>query len=323
MLYVLVAVPSASAQGTERTLVIFTPAPGEPTGTVERGYWAYQLGAGGRVTGKLLLQNPGTTPVTLDLQAIDAETAQAGGVAFADPTMTVRATGTWITLSQRRVKLASNRQRTVEFTVNVPQGVRPAQYLAGISATIVPNQLPYQTCLPRVVQRASDPSTPPRTVRSVFTVHSRTVLAVEVDVMGDWSSRMSISGVKLERLGNTIQARIDLKNTGDTYLRPSGKVTITDGQGRRIRESDLAMGLFVAHTSTTYIVPNVKVGTGSYTAEVVLHYGVSKVATYRSTVVLSAPAADATNSTIANGVEARLSPIVLFMYRVFTSWYQP
>ena len=82
------------------------------------------------------LENPGEEPVTVELVAVDAQTARLGGNAYGDPTDDPIAVGTWLELAESQVTLDPGEQAFVDFTVQTPRDITPGQYLGGISALV-------------------------------------------------------------------------------------------------------------------------------------------------------------------------------------------
>jgi hypothetical protein len=233
------------------------------------GYFVYELAAGDKASGAVRLWNPSIEPVTVELAAVDAETAQTGGSAFADAEATPIAAGSWVRLVESRVTLDPGEQTSVEFTVQSPSETAPGQYLAGIVAYV-----------PAAAQGTPTAAGSNEAGASV-TMQTRYVIGVQVDVPGEWTPALTITGASALEQPSGTKLGIAILNDGDEFLKPEGSVTLLNAAATPILTQPIALGTFLTGTDITYPVawPGVPAG-GDYGVEVELNYATDKVARY-------------------------------------------
>ncbi|MDQ3707391.1 MAG: DUF916 domain-containing protein [Chloroflexota bacterium] len=245
--------------------------PASDPAVTAKGYFIYKVQSSASVTGSVLLKNPGTEAITVELAAVDAITAQTGGSAFETGDVKTRATGAWLKFAASSVTLAVGTQQVVDFSVNVPASTRPGQYLAGISA-YAPN-IPATA----VVNQGGSK------MDANVTVQTRYVIAVQVDVEGAWTPSMKIDSVALVQQPSGPFIGVRMKNDGDTLFKSSGTFVLADAGGKRILEQPIHLGTFVPGTEILYPVKwSGELAQGTYKVEVAVDYGANKQATYTS-----------------------------------------
>ena len=286
------------------------PEAGEDPATTAQGFFVYELAAGDEATGSVRVSNPGTEPVTVELAEVDAETAQTGGSAFADAAATPAAAATWLQLDESQVTIEPGEQVSVAFTVQPPAGTAPGQYLAGITAFI-----------PAVVEASlSDAGQAGASV----TMQTRYVIGVQVDVPGAWTPQMTITGASAMEQPSGTKLGIAMENTGDTFIKPEGKVTLSNADLTPILEQPIALGTFLTGTELTYPVawPGAPLG-GDYGVAVELNYGDNQVASYRGMLTVSdnAPvAAPAPGAETQPAVAPETAPVPEPASSLIQSW---
>ena len=250
------------------------PEPGADPVTTDQGFFVYELVAGDEATGSVRVTNPGTEPVTIELAEVDAETAQTGGSSFADAAATPAAAAMWLSLDESRVTLEPGEQTSVAFTVQPPAGTAPGQYLAGITAFV-----PAAT---------NDSGAEVGQAGASVTMQTRYVIGVQVDVPGEWTPEMTITGASAMEQPSGTKLGIAMENTGDTFIRPEGKVTLSNAEATPILTQPIALGTFLTGTELTYPVawPGAPLG-GDYGVDVELNYGDNQVASYRGMLTVS------------------------------------
>jgi hypothetical protein len=255
----------------------FAPVQPEDPAVTEKGYFIYSLKPGASSRGSVRLQNTAKKTVTIELAALDAETAQTGGSSFAPISTKPKAVGTWVRLAERSVTLRSGEQKEVSFSVRAPESVKPGQYLAGITA-YAPNK-PNEAAKRHENQAGAS-----------VDVQTRYVIAVQVNVPGAQIPSLSISSVSLLEQPAGTYIGITMKNDGAVLLKPSGSIVLTDSEGTRVLEKAIKMDTFVTGTETTYPVALPRaVRPGKYSAEVNLSYAKGKAASYNGTIEIKAP----------------------------------
>ncbi|MDQ5823110.1 MAG: DUF916 domain-containing protein [Chloroflexota bacterium] len=291
--YLIFTFPSSASSRTltDEQGFAMSAVPASDPAVTAKGYFIYRVQSSASVTGSVLLKNPGTEAITVELAAVDAITAQTGGSAFETVDARTRATGAWLKFAASSVTLPAGRQQVVDFTVTVPASVKPGQYLAGISA--------YAPIIPAtaVVNQGGSK------MDANVTVQTRYVIAVQVDVEGAWTPSMKIDSVALVQQPSGPFIGVRMKNDGDTLFKSSGTFVLSDAGGKRILEQSIQVGTFVPGTEILYPVKwSGELGPGTYKVEVVVDYGANKQATYMSDLEIGAEKA------VQNGAVAPQQP---------------
>ena len=176
-------------------------------------------------------------------------------------------------MKRTAITLKPGKDQLVDFTVATPKTVKPGQYLAGLSAIEAANTGATPTAAAAGQAGAS------------VAVRTRYVIAVEIDVPGDWTPSLRITRSALLDQPSGRVLGIALTNDGAAFLRPSGSVTVTDAGGKTVLAQKIAMGTFVTGTSVVYPVawPD-DLAPGQYHVAVDLAYGDGLTASYAGDV---------------------------------------
>jgi hypothetical protein len=265
-----VATPAVSPAPVSFEVV---PEAGDDPGVTARGYFVYELPAGEQEPGSLAVRNPSDVPVSIQLAAVDALTAQGGGSAFTGVDAAPEASGSWLRLEAPRVELAAGEQTSVGFSVHPPVGTAPGQYLAGIAASV-----PVSSNDPAAAGTGQ--------TSALVTVQTRYVIGVQVDVPGEWTPSLEITGASVSRQPGGARLGIALRNDGDTFLQPKGAVALTDAAGRQVLSEPIALDTFLSGTDYTHLVawPGTPLA-GEYGVEIELNYADDRVARYSGNLV--------------------------------------
>jgi hypothetical protein len=272
-----IASPEAPVPGQAESnaFEITAMAGADPTVT-EKGYFTYELSPNTKAEGSVLLRNPGTKSVTIELSPVDAKTAMAGGSDYSASNAPVSVVGSWLDLDKTRVTIAAGEEEQVGFKVMPPEGIQPGQYLAGIAAFVPSTAV------------ATPGVTGSNQTGAGFNVQVRYVIAVQIDVPGEWTPALTITGASAQEYPSGTQLAIAIRNDGDSFLKPEGKVTLSNAQATPILDEPIALDTIITGTNTIYplVWPGVPQG-GEYTVDVEMNYADDKVATYRGMLTVS------------------------------------
>lgn len=261
--------------------------PSSDPAVTANGYFIYKVQSSTNVTGSVMLKNPSSKPLTISLASTDAITANVGGSAFETADKTSKATGTWLKFAETSVTLPAGTQKPVDFSVTVPQSVKPGQYLAGISA--------YIPSVPATAVEGQGSTKMGATV----TMQTRYVIGVQLDVQGTWTPSMKIDSVALMQPPSGPYIGVHMKNDGDTLFKSSGTFVLSDAAGKHRLDKPIEMGTFVPGTDVTYPINwSGEMVPGTYQVEVIANYGVNKQAIYKSSLEIGAVKA-VQNSAVA------------------------
>ncbi|MGJ7440984.1 WxL protein peptidoglycan domain-containing protein [Aquipuribacter sp. MA13-6] len=261
----LLVVPAASASTAAGEDTAFVLLPSKGSSLAESGgYFVLAADEGQTVTQSVDLRNDQDVPLKLELTALDAGTAEVGGVSFPAPGEAVSATGTWITIEQPSVTLAPGEATTVDFRVVVPDQVEAGTHLAGLSVSPPP--------APQLAVTAGEDQ-----AGAELAVRTRRVIAVQVDV-GSAPAELLITGTDPLARPDGLHVGIGVENTGGTLLTETNGTLSIPGLDV---EHDFAVGTFVPGTAIAYPIPvEGTVAIGEYPVNVHIDYADGQVVTF-------------------------------------------
>jgi hypothetical protein len=166
-------------------------------------YFSPSVAPGSTFSSSILLANPNSAAVKVNIYASDGMTSAGSGSAYTNEGDAVTGPGTWIHLSSTSLSLPSLSRTTVHFTVVVPAGARPGDHLAGVAVEGI----------------APSSTSGSGSVR--VKILTRSVIGVLIRVPGDATYGMTIGHVGLEvgTYGIGVVSSL-LTNTGGLLVRP-------------------------------------------------------------------------------------------------------
>jgi hypothetical protein len=130
--------------------------------------------------------------------------------------------GCWVTGVPATVTLPPDSGEEFLFTVSVPPGTPPGQYLAGLTAESAKKPTPVKIG-----------SNGKATSQAIIIEQVTVGVAVTVGSLSDLSTRLQIPDVRAIVIGSTIRLNIELTNTGQTFAHGSGTAScIVAGKDR-------------------------------------------------------------------------------------------
>lgn len=270
------ATPSADTFGVD-------PAPGSP---VENGYFSLRLSPGGQASQAIRVSNETGHDADVRLAAVDATTAQKGGVAYGATGSTPTADGAWIILDKTEIKLPAGTRQDVTFRVSVPKAARPGVHLAGIIA------YGPQTRTPQTLKGGGGAG-------AALFIESRRALAVQVTLPGPAEPGLVVSGVTTKALPNGLNLVVDISNDGTGLAKGRGHLDVS---GPSSFSADFDIDTVVPATSLAYPVVWTKTPvSGTYRVKAVIAYGEQRQEWEGNVVVGQAEQADLQNRVVAGG----------------------
>ena len=213
------AIPAAAAPAGGNGQFGLTPVP-DGAGRVAP-YFMLTMAAGESATDTALVSNEGQVTEALKLSRATGVTAGNGGSAFSEEFQGCSGTGCWVSGLAGEVTLPAGAVEQLPFTVRVPAGTTPGQYLAGLTVeAAVP---------PASVQVGSNGKA---TARAIIIERVTVGVAVTVGVLSRMTTRLRIPDVTGQDIGPTARLNIALSNTGQTFAHGTGQASCT-AAGRR------------------------------------------------------------------------------------------
>ena len=246
----LVFVTSASAAGSGPVFGI------RGAGNPKLGYFVYDLGTSQSVTGAVIVSNTGNEAGVVKLYAVDGTTGRTTGTVYETSTPP-RKQGTWVTLADSTLKLPAGTHEQVPFTVHVPAGQAPGQWVAGIVAETTHQSAPITTKHKASVH---------------INVRNLTIIAVQVNVPGHQTAAFHIGNVTTGGQNGFQQVYVHIANTGSLLRKPTGQVVIAK-TGSVVETLPFRMDTFLPKTAIDYpLLLRKALSPGSYQARITLSY---------------------------------------------------
>jgi hypothetical protein len=183
-----------------------------------RGYFQLSAKPGGSVTDIIVIGNPSGKTQQLRLGMTDGLTATNSGSAYGPLENKCTGTACWVIGVPRTVTLAPHSRAAVRFEVKVPQDARPAQYLAGIAATLA--KPPRPTPVASSAHGSAQVIVIPRVVIGV---------AVTVGQLNQLHNRVAITGVTSGYVDGQVRLTVQARNTGQRFTKGTGKMSCSSG----------------------------------------------------------------------------------------------
>ena len=245
----LVMAPAASA--ASKGPVFGLRAAGNP----KLGYFVYTLAPGASRSGAIIVSNSGTAAGTVKLFTADATTGHTTGTVYLTDRKATGA-GSWVKLAKTQLTLAPGAHRSVPFTVRVPKGTKPGQWVGGIVA--------------ETSHRVAGTTTSKSKASVQIKIRDLTIVAVQANVPGPKEVSFRIGAVKTGGQRGFQQLIVGLTNSGNQLRKPTGRVVVR-AKGAVVQTLRFTMDTFLPQTSIDYpILLKKALGPGTYTADVAL-----------------------------------------------------
>ncbi|HTU73238.1 MAG TPA: DUF916 domain-containing protein [Trebonia sp.] len=194
------------------------PAAG-PYGQPPPAYFKLDVAPGQSVSATLVVANLGQQARTLALRYATGITAGNGGSAYLPSTERCSGPSCWVSGLPSRVTLPGGYKQLVDFTVRVPPGTRPGQYLSGIAAG--------DAARPKPVSLGSNGAS----AAQAIVLNTVTIgVAITVGDLSSLVSRLSVRNVQGVAEGRVARLNISLYNTGQTFAKGTGRASCQAGR---------------------------------------------------------------------------------------------
>jgi hypothetical protein len=182
------------------------------------GYFQLTVAPGESATATVIITNLEAKAQELKIGRSVGVTAANGGSTYSALSQGCAGASCWVSGLPSVVTLPAHTQERLDFTVRVPDGTAPGQYLGGVSAG------PYVTPPSVVIGSSKQQST-----RAVVLEEVTVGVAVTVGQLSSLTTRFGIDGVQGAIEGPMARLYIQLDNTGQTFAQGTGTASCTAG----------------------------------------------------------------------------------------------
>jgi hypothetical protein len=218
----------------------------------EGSYFTLTMEPGDSTALTVALGNVGEATTVARTYVADAYTLVNDGFGVRPEDASISGPSTWLDYPAETLELDADRKVERDFTVAVPAGTKPGQYIAG---------LVLQTADPVAVGGSE-----------MLKQNIVKAIAVFITVPGPVGPSLAIGEATITPSGGASSLKIEIENTGNVLLKPAGTVTVTTASGQAVSAAPVEMGSVYAGMATTLelAIPTV-LGDGEYVVEVALH----------------------------------------------------
>lgn len=208
---------------------------------------------------KVELGNHGTVAIAARTYAADAYSLINGGFGAKDRDSTATGTTTWLSYTPQVLELPAGQGITRTFAVAVPAGAAPGDY---ISSLVLENDVPVQgsgtIVLNQIVRQA---------------------IAVSIHIPGPIQPGLAVGTAGHAIVADRSVVDVQVKNTGNTNLKPAGKLVIRDHNGKTATQAPVTLDSVYARTDTKIETTlDGKLQPGDYTVTLTLNDPATKTA---------------------------------------------
>jgi hypothetical protein len=198
------ALPAATQAASWHPVpVLLHPSDAQGNLLPEQPYFEISARAGSTVTLDAFVGNKGKKQAGIMLVPVDARSGLYGAVSYNLPEQPKKKVGSWVRLSHAWVSLGANRGMVVPFSVHVPAGTKPGQYVGALTAYV-------PAPITRITRGIG--------LREQFRVFN----AIVVTVPGSTQARLTVHSVVMKLRSNDDYLIVNIKNSGNVLLKAEG-----------------------------------------------------------------------------------------------------
>ena len=177
------------------------------------------------------LGNAATAPVTALTYVADAYTLVNGGFGVETADDPVSEPASWIDYPTETLDLEPGETLERAFTVAVPPGTAPGQYIAGLVIQTAESMAVGESGMLRQIIKKS--------------------VAVFITVPGPETPELAIGETSVTQTATSNRLVVEVQNPGNVFLNPAGTVTMTTEDGEPVLTAPINMGPVYAGDTTT------------------------------------------------------------------------
>jgi LysM repeat protein len=227
----------------------------------KRSWFVYEAAAKTVIEDRVDLMNRGNKTVTLMVAALDGAVSSNGGYTLVGGVANNKDIGTWVKLEETEVTLPPKSNRTLNFTVTVPDNADVGSHPGGIV----------------IWEKPAEVSSSPTKKKngSQLSVVTRIAARMYLTVPGDIQRRLKVKQVSHSLGGGVLYFMLHLKNSGNVQLTPIVDITLRGLFGRAGTQAGSQIGMLLRGTEITAQLPWQKdpPAFGRFVADFRLHYG--------------------------------------------------
>jgi hypothetical protein len=241
---------------------------------LNKAYFLLHAHPGEYLQEQMRVTNAGNITGTAKLTPVDATTAQNSGIVYLNPGSARRNVGSWVTMSTQEVTLAPGQSKVVALGVSVPQNASSGQHVGGIVAQDMALQHTTSSSGTNTFQIA---------------IQHVTIVPIELILPGPRIEQLVAKGIQIGGYNSAQTVNINLQNTGNAIVKPSGTLQVTDTNGTVLQKFTITMDMFLPQTSINYstYVQGKALGVGYYLASVQLNYGNGQFLNYATNFAIT------------------------------------
>lgn len=239
---------------TQSQGVTFGIAPENP----EASYFEFTLNPGESISDAVVAKNFSNQKIFLQVSLVDGKTATNGGISY--DFENTGGTSQWIQTAAGPIyEMRPFATQRIPFTVTVPQGTPPGEYVAGFLAAPAP-------ATPAPVADQND-----TTNNYIVNVVTRVAVAVIIRVPGQEHCDMTLKRLDATVFGAQWRYAMVFSNTGNVHFKGSASITVREKESKNlVAQKDYQVG---------YVVPNSEMNSninfeipepGTYTYQILL-----------------------------------------------------
>ena len=234
-LVVLLTATWGAVAGAGSAQAASDPAPLALSAVGQAGsYFDVTINPGSTLTLDVARTNPGSSAAMAHSFAGSVFTIVNGGFGAVDSAADVTGATTWVNYPDQVFSLGAGVTDIKSFTVKVPAGTAPGQYISSIvlqNNEAAPGE--GQVALDRIVRQA---------------------IAISIRVPGALNPEFSIGAASYENVAGRSVVSVALSNVGNQNLKPAGTMTIKDAAKKVVSEAPVTMGSVYAEMDTSVAV---------------------------------------------------------------------